>query len=319
MKCARCSRALKRIAGRSQALLAALFPDRFQGESGPLRPALLPESTKRSFFERLDEWWNEANVRRTVIESYETKAWPEWLRRDGIAEGLQSGSHDHWLGILVLGACRSIGRTEAGHHRSFLESAHSEGWWDVFKTPDDVAAWMNVLRTWQDKATASLTYPRWMSLFPAIYQLSRYLEKYRRLLTSAARRPAELYRVTYLLAPRVDEALTGAGQHFDAPPAPLNIGLHWVLRELVRVGVLDGNHIFPDCWVPSDRVLRFLQPLGLEPPDGGTTNSEKAHAIFQFLASELNTELPHLHRAFDIPLRHIDSSSDLRRRFGLEE
>ena len=178
---------------------------------------------------------------------------------------------------------------------------------------------MNVLRTWQDKATANLTYLRWMSLFPAIYQLSRYLEKYQRLLTSAARRPAELYRVTCLLAPRVDEALTGAGQHFDAPPAPLNMGLHWVLRELVRVGVLDGNHLFPDCWVPSDRVLRFLQPLGLEPPDGRCTNSEKAHAIFKFLASELNTGSPHLHRAFDIPLRHINSSSDLRRRFGLEE
>ena len=277
----------------------------------------MPEATKRSFFERLDEWWNDANVRRTVIESYEAKAWPDWLRRDGIAAGLQSGSHDHWLGLLVLGACRSLGRAEAGHHRSFLESAHSEGWWDVFKTPDDIAAWMNVLRTWQDKATASLTYPRWMSLFPAIYQLSRYLEKYRRLLTSAARRPAELYRVTCLLAPRVDEALTGAGQQFDAPPAPLNMGLHWVLRELVRAGVLDGSHIFPDCWVPSDRIVQFLQPLGLEPSAG--SNSEKAHAIFEFLAAELHTESPNLHRAFDIPLRHIDSSSDLRRRFGLEE
>lgn len=302
---------------RSQGLLAALFPDRFQGEPSLMGPPLLPDATKRTFFQRLDEWWNDAKVRRTVIESYEAKAWPDWLRRHGIAEGLRSGSHDHWLGLLVLGACRSLGRAEAGHHRSFLESAHGEGWWDVFRTPDDVAAWMNVLRTWQDKAAANLTYPRWMSLFPAIYQLSRYLDKYQRLLTSAARRPAELYRVTSLLAPRVDEALTGAGQHFDAPPAPLNMGIHWVLRELVRVGVLDGNHIFPDCWVPSDRVLRFLQPLGLEPFDG--TNSEKAHAIFEFLASEMNTEAPHLHRAFDIPLRHIDASSELRRRFGLEE
>ena len=53
---------------RSQALLAALFPDRFQGKPGPSGPPRLPESRKRSFFERLDEWWNDANVRRTVIE-----------------------------------------------------------------------------------------------------------------------------------------------------------------------------------------------------------------------------------------------------------
>ncbi|WP_294540253.1 hypothetical protein [uncultured Rhodoblastus sp.] len=304
---------------RSQALLAALFPEHFESLPDSSGPRPLPESTKRSFFERLDGWWNDDNVRRGVIESYETDAWPEWLRRDGLAEGLQSGSDDHWFGLLVLGSCRSIGRSEESHHRSFLEKAHSEGWWDVFKNPDDVEAWMNVLRMWQDNATANLTYPRWMSLFPAIYQLSRYLPKYRRLLTSAGKRPKELLRVTCLLAPRVDEALTGAGQHFDAPPAPLNIGLHWVLRELVRLGVLDGDHVFQDCWVPSDRLFRFLQPLGLEPPDGGCPNSVKAQAIFEFLAAELKTERPNLHRAFDIPLLHISSNSDLRRHFGLEE
>jgi hypothetical protein len=304
---------------RAQALLAALFPHRFQDEPNSSRPPVLPEATKRTFFERLEEWWNEAAVRQASIESYEEAAWPDWLRREGIANGLRSDSQDHWLGLLVLGACRSLGRAEAGHHRAFLETAHQEGWWAVFKTPDDVAAWMNVLRSWQDRAAANLTYPRWMALFPAIYQVSRYLEKYRRLLTSAAKRPAELYRVTCLLAPRVDEALTGAGQHFDAPPAPLNMGLHWVLRELVRLDIIDGAHIYPDCWVPSDRVIRFLQPLGFEPPDSGSSNSEKARSIFDFLASELNTDTPHLHRAFDIPLRQIDSSAELRRRLGLED
>lgn len=304
---------------RSQQLLAALFPDQFRDDPISSGPSPLSEPGKRRFFDGLEAWWEDPSIRSAVIDTYEAKAWPAWLRREGIAEGLESGSQDHWLALLILGACRTIGRADAGHHRSFLESAQSEGWWDVFRTPDDIEAWMNVLRTWQDKAAASLTYPRWMSLFPAIYQFSRYLEKYSRLLKSAAQRPAELYQVTCLLTPRVDEALTGAGQHFDAPPAPLNMGLHWVLRELVRVGVLNGNHIFPDCWVPSDGILRFLQPLGLDPPDGGSTNSAKAHAIFDFLASELHTDTPHLHRAFDIPLHHINSSRDLRRRFGLED
>jgi hypothetical protein len=301
---------------RTHALLAALFPGRFKEVAGP--NPVVPGTTKRLFFDGLEQWWDDPNVRRAVIDSYEGKAWPDWLRRDGLEKGLQTESHDHWLCLLVLGACHSLGRAEAGHHRSFLESAYQEGWWDVFKVPDDVAAWMNVLRTWQDRAVADLKYSRWMSLFPAIYQLSRYLEKYRRLLKSASLRPEELYRVTCLLAPRIDEALSGAGQHFDAPPAPLNMGLHWVLRELVRLRIIDGNHVFPDCWVPSDRVLRFLYPLGLNPLDGSATNSEKARAISDFLALELKMT-PHLHRAFDIPLRHIDSSAELRRRFGLEE
>ena len=311
-------RELGDVEWQCQALLAALFPDRFRAAVEPVTEPVLPESVKRSFFQRLEEWWNDVGVRRDVIASYEAQAWPDWLRRDGIADGLREGSRDHWLALLVLGACQSLGRTQEGQHRSFIELAHREGWWEVFKASDDTVPWMDVLRTWQDRAIAELVYARWMSLFPSVYQLSRYLETYRRLLTTAGRRSADLFRVTCLLAPRVDEALTGAGQQFDAPPAPLNMGLHWVLRELVRLGIVDGEHVFPDCWIPSEQVLGFLRPLGLLPASDGASNSEKARMVFEFLASEFHTPTPHLHRAFDIPLRHVNESKKLREELGLE-
>ena len=299
---------------RRQSLLGALFPDQFHARES-LPDPIQPESD--TFFQQLLEWWDDDAVRGDVITVYERAAWPDWLRRDGIAEGLRIDSVDHWLALLVLGACRSLGRAQDHQHRSFLELAHRAGWWDVFTTPDDAGAWMGVLRDWQDDALAKLTYPRWMSLFPAIYQLSRFRDVYVRLLTSAGRRPESMYRLTRLLAPRVDEALTGTGTHFDAPPAPLNMGLHWVLRELVRLEVVGGEHLFPDCWVPSEQVLNVLRPLGLA-SDEGLHNSQKARAIFDFLAFELGTKTPNLHRAFDIPLRHVDSNADLRNRFGLE-
>jgi hypothetical protein len=304
---------------RSQSLLAALFPDRFDGPPAPTGPRVLGDLAKRSFFQGFQEWWDDADVRHETIEGYERQAWPDWLRRDGIARGLKSDSNDHWLALLVLGACCSLGRAEASHHCGFLEWVRGQGWWEVFTQPDDDVGWMKVLRDWQDQAVAKLVYSSQMSLFPDIYQLSRYVEQYRRLLVSVARRPGELYRgVSCLLSPRIDEALTGAGQLFDAPPAPLNMGLHWVLRELVRLGILEGTHLFADCWVPVERVLRLLQPLGLEFPDAGVTNPEKARLISSFLARELKTEQPHLHLAFDIPLLHIDSSVELRERFGLD-
>ena len=303
---------------RRQRLLGTLFPD------DRLHP---PESTPQfiqidseTFFNRLLEWWNNATVRNKVISTYERDAWPYWLRRDGIAEGLRKDSVDHWLALLVLGACRSLGRAKDQHHRSFLESADSEGRWDVFKTPDDAGAWMEMLREWQDQAVAKVEYQLWMSLFPTIYQLSRYLEEYRRLLTSVSQRPKDLYRATCLLSPRADEALTGAGTHFDAPPAPLNMGLHWVLRELVRLEVVQGEHLYPDCWVPSEQVLQLLEKVGLNRPDESKSNSQKARDIFNFLATALETETPTLHLAFDIPLRHIakNKNEELRRELGLE-
>ena len=299
---------------RCQSLLGALFPDRFPVDPPP-RP-VHPEP--ETFFQRLSEWWDDDAVRSEVIADYEKRAWPSWLRRDGIAESLIADSRDHWLALLVLGACQSLGRTRDEQHRGFIELSHNKGWWDVFKMPGNDAAWMNVLRVWQDQAVHKIEYRLWMSLFPTIYQLSRYQDVYVRLLKSVGRRPDDLGQVIRLLAPRTDEALTGAGTHFDAPPAPLNMGLHWVLRELVRLEVIEGEDLYPNCWVPSEQVLSFLRPLGLEQLDGELTNSQKACTISKFLATKLETETPNLHLAFDIPLRHIAENEELRRELGLE-
>jgi hypothetical protein len=300
---------------RCQRLLGALFPDRFAPEQPPQSVQIHSDT----FFNRLSEWWDDAAVRSEVITNYERQAWPEWLRRDhDIADRLQSGSKDHWLALLVLGACRRFGRTQDDQHRTFLELAYGQGWWDVFTAPEDVGAWMEILRNWQDGAVAKLEYSQWMSLFPTIYQLSRYREIYVRLLKSASQRD-NINDIGRLLAPRIDEALTGGGVHFDAPPAPLYMGLHWVLRELVRLKVVKGEHLYPACWVPSKQVIDFLCNLGFDHPDDSMCNEKKAHAIFDFLKCKLEPATPSLHRAFDIPIRYVasNSDSDLRRQLGL--
>lgn len=293
---------------RCQSLLSALFSEPIPPSEG--RPSA-------NFLIRLRDWWDNEDSRRRVIRGYEQKAWPQWLIRDSkIKTGLRDSSQDHWLALLVLGACRGLGRLKEEQHRGFLELAHREGWWGVFKEPDKPGEWMRVLRTWQDRAVDHIEYSRWMSLFPVIYQLSRYLETYRQLLLTADRRQS-LNDVIWLLAPRTDPSLTGAGRNFDAPPAPLNMGLHWILRELVRLRVLDGaEFLLPHCWVPSEQVFQFLGPFGLERPDSSASNSDKARMVFGFLADKLNTTTPHLHYSFDIPLRHVDATENLQRQFG---
>ena len=305
-------------------LLIALFPSNFhqiseENESERTPPPPAPNG----FFENLVDWWNDEQKRKEVIDRYEESAWPSWLRETDIAESLRSGSDDHWLGLLVLGACRSLGWAEDSHHRNFLEKVHSENWWSVFTQPDCVADWMELLKNWQDQAVSNTEYLRWMSLFPSIYQMSRYRKKYRILLLSAGKRPPELYHFSRLLSPRSDDALTGAGQHFDAPPAPINMGLHWILRELVRYGIIDEAHIFPDCWVPTKKLLDFLRKIGLDLPDNNLSNQDKARKISDFLSENVPNvpnvpNAPHLHKAFDIPLLHIRDDSDLQNQLGLE-
>lgn len=298
----------------------ALFPYRVLDIGVVESPLMMvPHTTVRSFFDNFKEWWDRPEVRHPVLEEYERSAWPGWLR-PGLADHLRDDSADHWLGLLVLGACRSLGWSDSSHHRRFVEEAHSRGWWATFSRAGDDAAWMGMLRTWQDESVSKLEYAKWMALFPAIYQLSRYLPKYRRLLRTAPVRPAEMYQIRVLLAPKVDERLSGAGSQFDAPPAPLNMGLHWVLRELVRLGAVEpAGHVLPDCWVPGAQVIDFLRPLGLELPDNAASNPDKAREIFSFLADRLATDEPHLHLSFDVPLRHVAGNAKLRKKLGLED
>lgn len=166
---------------------------------------------------------------------------------------------------------------------------------------------MSVLRSRQDEAIGQLGYRLWLSLFPAIYQISRHLDTYRRLFLSADRRPGELYSAQRLLAPRMDDALSGAGAQFDAPPMPLGIGFHWCLRELVRLHVLDASsQLAKDCYVPVGSVVELLHPYGLSIDDTASA-AAKSQAIHDLLHEDgrMDSVRPHLHLSFDIPLRHI--------------
>lgn len=312
---------------RCEMLLAALFPERYQHpDAEPVVDRHYSDETISNFFCRFRRWWNNKDNRNLVIEKYERDAWPKWLRADGIKEGLRDNSDQHWLALLVLGICRGLGRTHDSQHRDFVTLARDNEWWDVFLNPNDTDAWMEILRTWHDRTVDRLEYALWISMIPRIYQCSHYLCRYRDLLLGADQFANELHGVKDLLAPRSNPRLTGAGVRYDVPPAPLDIGFHWVLRELVRLGIVAGDQttdrhpsadLLRACWVPSSKVMKFLGRLGLPSLPAGSPNDEKARSISDFLATKMNMDNPHLHYSFDIPLRHVASDEHLQGTLGL--
>ena len=305
----------RRLASANQ-LQRAIADERERRES----PSTDERADAAVFFERLADWWADAGTRQLVIDQHEKDCWPSWLRDGDLALALQSNSREHWLALLILGACQSFGRTQDVQHRGFLDLACDKGWWSVFLQPEnDDEAWMNVLRSRQDEATDRLEYRRWLALFPTIFQLSRHLDTYRTLIRSAGSRPEALYSAQRLLTPRADSALTGSGDQFDAPPLPFELGLHWCLRELLRLRVVGASgHLAKDCYVPAGRVLEVLQPLGLSIEHNSGVPA-KSQAIHDFLHKDgrIDSMQPHLYLSFDIPLRHIAENVGLRQKWGL--
>ena len=292
-----------------KSLLIALFPHFFEQKT--------PQSSgSPDFFSRFERWWGRESVREDVLVKYENETWPAWLRRD-IGTGLCSGMDDHWLALLVLGACQSVGFSDR-RHRAFLELCHNERWWEVFMNadPHNDQSWMEVLRARQNSTDDRKDYSYWMRLFPAIYQCSRYLAVYRRVLRTAGRRPPNRYRFRSFFTPRSDPELSGAGRNFDAPPFPLDMGRHWVMRELVRLAVVRADHLLADCWVPSRGLITFLGRFGLQVEDRAS-NPVKAQMVSRFLQAKLQDN-PHLYYCFDIPFLHVAADERLQQSLGLE-
>lgn len=302
---------------RRESLLVSLFFDGDDNNRYGVTPGIEDDVDAEDFFDRLQGWWNDERVRAAVIAEFEEATWPQWLRstENGVARALQNDSQEHWLALLVLGACRAVGRQSDKDHRAFLQFLHDQGWWDIFKDQHATdESWMTVLRMHQDPAEGKLDRWSWMSLFPVIYQCSRFWKKYCNTLRSAGERPPGAYNITWLLAPRVDPHLSGAGQNFDAPPLPIDMGRHWILRELVRLNVITRtHHLIRDCWVPSEQVVNFLCRLGMPKLLPDASNIEKSKGIFEFLRSKLNDDRPHLHYSFDIPLRYVARNPDVLR------
>ena len=303
---------------RRQRLLGALFPERFVPEPPPV------QVDSNTFFNRLIGMVGRCRrYADEVIAAYERKAWPEWLRKNG---GILVGLREE-IGTITGSHCLFWVLAEALVAHRTLNTADSSNWPTCgkgggmsSKTPRIRVPGCEMLKDLAGRRVVQASpirrgchcFRRFISLVDigrSMFGCSRRSKNVRRKCTTSLA----------CLMPRVDEALTGAGVQFDAPPAPLHMGLHWVLRELVRLEVVDGQHLYADCWVPSQQVLRFLRNFGLDDPDDGMPNREKARAIFDFLESELETAMPHLHRAFDIPIRHVASDPDLGRQLGLEQ
>ena len=233
------------------------------------------------------------------------------------------GSVDHWLALLVLGACQSLGRTKDEQHRSFLELAHREGWWKVFKASEEPNDWMGVLRCWQDGALDKLTYPYWMSLFPTIYQLSRYRDVYVRLLKSAGRRPEDMYQVARLLAPRIDEALTGAGTRFRCPARSSQYGYSLGASGARASGKLwRANICSQTAGYQSEQVspIAWRRLASVDKPDDGMSNSQKARDYIQISGVRVGDGNPKSSSCVRYTTSAHLASNDvnLRLQFGLE-
>lgn len=262
--------------------------------------------------ERIYTWW-EAE-REEQLERYRIRTYPEGS--SPVLKDDDEGKIDRssWLLVLLLGGFHTMGRVLPEQHRTFIEDCQRRGWWTVFTDPNPVGRfeeWMGVLDQYIDQQVDQQDYEQWMMRFPIIYKLSRHLDEYAEILLQLKRVP-EPFDLAGKLTSWADPDQQGGGIGAPALPRTLGIGANFVIRELIRLGVIDSPYLREHAFVPYRRVRQLIAEMGC--PDAESTEPplKVSPVISAFLHEHMDVEKASFCGDFDIPLKIVAEDLELQ-------
>ena len=256
--------------------------------------------------EAIHDWWTaNGDIQR---DSYARGIYPEVFSPSQLRAADDRAA---WFTMFALACFQSLGRTQDGQHRDFIQRGLREGWWKeltVSQPPSDVQPWLNRLEHWSAPEQLDQESLLWRRTLVDLYTFARGLDEYVQIINRLPQLVQDQGRISLdiLLRPSYAPVLGPLG--LDAAPInrSLGIGVNWIIRELLRYGVYDSsdeNLIEPYCWAPSGRVRELLNALGAQVGDDARMDiSPKIH---DFVINHLGADRGRFGGDFDLPLQLI--------------
>lgn len=256
----------------------------------PVLPHLVAENP-RDLFQKVAALW--ASESSSLIAKYEgqTFPWPLQLRSEfDPADRIQRRD---WLTLLLLGGLRNLGRTRPEQDRDFLRLCEDSGWMATFVESgrgDDSgrsrgSAWVRVIDEFLEKDDTG-QYRHWFAEFITIYQASTWLDDYVELLLGLDR-ATEDTEIRGVWQPKSSSAFSGSGIDVPSLQKALRIGRPFVIRELLRRGVLKNERLKPFAFYMSGPTRESLARVVGQMPDEPMKASE---SLWRALKGTLNEE-----------------------------
>lgn len=224
--------------------------------NSPAQQNSVPE--KLTTLEEIYTWWKSygAQYQQKYLSFLYPYGTPPNLRFDN------NGNYDResWMLLLGIGIYQRLGRTRDFQTKGFLEYFQSKGWWQILCTsPDqDRDAWIRLLYEYSQDQQFDEKYSHWMTMFPNLFKVALYLDQYVQILEGLQHRKEN--EILLALTPNLDRSLQGAGIGYIPPiNRTLGKGFNLVVRELLRLGVIDNTAAHPYAYMPVPRVKKILE------------------------------------------------------------
>ena len=264
--------------------------------------------------ENIHAWWTREAADH--IGKYEESVYGDFcLQLSNQPDWNDSQIRENWLTLFMLGALHTMGRVKPEQHRSFIRLWRQNGWLQIVANPQkNLQSWVGIVVDFLDQSGETIQFYHWMCQFVSIVQFAYWLEDYGDAFLAIDQLNGSLLMTDIT---RLRYSSQFQGSDLDAPSIDrtLGIGACFVVRELVRLGILSSEHVHRHCYTPIGRVRKLLESIGCPGLDSEASQRwEQSVAIYEFL-SEYLEECATFNGAFDIPFLIIAEDGDLQNEF----
>jgi len=264
----------------------------------------------------IHDWWVN-HVRDHETRRYEERIYPDG--RTPVIDGEGSFSdtevRQEWVLLFLAGIVHTMGRTQLEAHRGFLSMCRRNGWLSIFADPKArPEQWLAIIDQYFESLVDESKFLHSMRQYVGIRAISRRLDDYIEAFL-AIDRFSEPFALDEITRTRTSVTFQGG---IDAPPVErvLGMGACFVVRELVRGGVITNPNAHPHCFVPSKRVRNLMSAMGLTEIDVATGSKPfVSRQIHEFLHEHLGPEKVTFGGSFDLPLLTVAEDRELQERF----
>ena len=218
-----------------------------------------------------------------------------------------------WLKLFLYGIVQTLGRTRIEAGRNFIQLCENEKWIEnLCQLPIQSEEWLKNLYAYIQKQTDNIPFYQWIKLLFGLFVVAKKLEDYV-IAFRSINQMATINSLNGITNHQTNPFFQGGGP--DAPPISriLGIGAWFILRELVRNGLITNEAAFPHCFVPFKRVRNLITALG-GPQLENLTHEEQSITIHKFLQEHLQDHAT-FDQSFDIPLQLIAKDQNLWHQF----
>ena len=265
----------------------------------------------------LDWWrWEHQEERR----KYDDRVWPQGIRIGALGEVEAEADRLNWFTFFALGIFRTLGWNNQGAHKSFIDAAIRQGWWQEMAEARFTASalterelseaampWLKRLESFARPDKWRIDFLQWRRTLADLYALARWLPDYVeafRLLPRVIERDGRI-PLSDAWRPSASPVWQRRGLEGAPLSQSLGLGANWMIREAIRHGLWlddEATRMPSYAWAATGPLRRLFEER-LAKPLGKRGHMDLSPDIYDFVASHLGWDDALFLGDLDLPLQ----------------